>query len=193
MCVAHAVAHTDHTRSRQRRPRPDAPWHHCHRVGVVEEEDARTAFGHLVRHLDHNGDCAKASHDSADADRVRDRLAQSILLRDLEIREGCLVPPDLDLVDDVVGTVERRSGRLVRGHQVPGLRSLDLVSGGALRVREPLGVDVVQRDVEGAVELLVGAEVGDDASGELDAPCPQDGDIRHVRKASMTHSAGGSP
>ena len=190
--VAHAVAHPHHPGRGQPRPRPHAPRHHGHGVRVVEEQGIRAPLGHVVGHLDHHRDGSEAAHDAADADRVGDGLTDPVFPGDIEVGQGCLVATDLDLVDHVVGAVQGGPTRRVCGHRVVGAGSPDELLRRAVRVAEPLCVDVVQRDLQGAVELLIGAEVGEDAPREFDATRPHDGHLRHERKASIGFRAGGS-
>jgi hypothetical protein len=115
----------------------------------------RAELRRVVPHLDHDGDRAEPAEDPADPDRVGDRLAQAVRLRHLEVGERGLVPADLDLVDQVVGAVEGRAPVGERGDGVPRAGLLDQPRRRAFGGREPLRVDVVERDLEGPVELLV--------------------------------------
>ena len=178
--VADAVADADDVRGGQARTAPDAPGHHRHRVRVVEQEAVGAPLDHLVGHLDHDRDRAETPHDAADADRVADRLAQPERLRDVEVGPRRRVPADLDLVDQVVGAVERRRPRLVRRDPVPGVRALDELVGREERVGQAFGVDVVEGDLERPVQLLVRAQVREDPPRELDAARADDRDLRHA-------------
>ena len=180
--IADAVAHTDRARGGERRSRPDAPGHHGHWVGVVEQQAVRIELGHLLAHGHHHRDRAEPSHDPADTDRVGDRLAHPVLLGDLEVGERGSVPAHLDLVDDVVGTLEGRASLGEGHHLVARAGLLDQPLRGSLGDREALRVDVVQGDPERAVELFVGTQIGQDVAGELDAPGADDRDLRHARK-----------
>ena len=166
------------------RARPDAPRDHRHRARVGEEQPPGAALDHLVGHLHHHRDRAKPAHDPADADGVADGLSEPVLLRHLEVRDGRGIPTDLDLVDQVVGTVERRSPIAVRGHPVARAELFHQGARSAFGVPEPFGIDVVQRDLEGSVQLCIRAEVGDDAPGELDAARADDRHLRHGPNAS---------
>ena len=88
---------------------------------------------------------------------------------------------DLDLVDQVVGPFERLPSVRTRCDGMRGAEPLDDPFRGAVGISEPLGVDIVQRDREAAPELGVGAEVGQDVPGELDAPGADDRHLGHVR------------
>ena len=101
------------------------------------------------------------------------------------------VPADLDLVDQVVGAVERRRPRLVRRDPVAGVRALDELVGREQRVGQAFGVDVVQGDLERPVQLLVRAQVREDPPRELDAARADDRDLRHARE-SGTRPSGAS-
>ena len=96
------------------------------------------------------GDRAQRAEDAADAERVADRLAQAVAGRDLEVAQGRGVPADLDRVDDVVGAVQR--GAAVE--RAPSMRRprAERASASSARQRlggrEPLGVDVVQGDLD---------------------------------------------
>lgn len=124
-------------------------------------------------------DRAQASHDPADAERVGDRLPHAVAPRDLEIDHGGREPADLDLVDRVRGPRERGATVGERGDAVAGAGAAHDRCGRAIRVGEALGVDVVEGDLELAVDLGVGAEVGDDVPGELDAAGSDDDDPPH--------------
>ena len=81
---------------------------HRHRVRVVEEPrvgaDRLDVAGEVLEHRYR----AQGAHDAADAERVGDRLAQAVLLRDLEVDDGAgLVEADLDRVDDKVCAAQR--------------------------------------------------------------------------------------
>ena len=191
MRVADAVADADDVRGGQARTAPDAPGHHRHRVRVVEQEAVGAPLDHLVGHLDHDGDRAETAHDAADADRVADRLAQPERLRDVEVGPRRRVPADLDLVDQVVGAVERGRPRLVRRDPVAGVRALDELVGREQRVGQAFGVDVVEGDLERPVQLLVRAQVREDPPRELDAARADDRDLRHARE-SGTRPSGAS-
>ena len=79
-----------------------------HRIGVVEEPGVRTDLFQLMRKIQHDGNRAEGAEDSADAERVGDRLAQTIFFRDFEVdhRRG-LVSADLDGIDDKIGVLQR--------------------------------------------------------------------------------------
>ena len=185
MRVAHAVADPDRLRGRPPGPRPDPPGDHRHGVGVVEEQPLGTPLGHLVGHLDHHGDRAETAHDAADPDRVGDRLPQPVAPRDLEVANGRLVSPDLDLVDQVVGALEGgRAVRVCRDH-VAGVQPSDDLVRRTLRVPQPLVVDVVQRELERPGELRVRTEVRQDVPCELHAAGADDRDLRHGAESRL--------
>ena len=79
------------------------------------------------------------------------------------------VPVDLDLVDDVVGALDGGEPVDRGGDRGPGAGLGADPLGDRLGMREPFGVDVVQRQLELAVQLGEAAQVGDDVAGELDA------------------------
>ena len=141
--------------------------------------------------VEQHRDRAQAAHDAADAERVGDRLAQAELLRDLEVGDRArLVAADLDHVDRVVGAVER--GAPVGGRDDLGGR-VERVGdppGDELRRREPLGVDVEQRDL-GAGELLVAEDVAEQVAGEHRAAGADERDLGHGSEATTAANTGG--
>jgi hypothetical protein len=90
MGVPHRVAHADHVR--ERAALVDGPRHHGHRVGVVQQQGVRRQLVEVVADAHRDGNGAEPAEDAADPDRVADRLADPVLLRDLEILEGVPVP-----------------------------------------------------------------------------------------------------
>src|SRR5690242_13256373 len=183
MGVPHRVAHADHVR--ERGALVDGPRHHGHRVGVVQQQGVRRQFVEVVADTHRDGDGAEPAEDAADPDRVADRLADPVLLRDLEVHEGMPVPPDLDLVDDVVRAVHGGPAFRAGLHPVPGARPPHDRRGGALGVREALRVDVVQDDGDLPGQLRERAQVGDYVAGELHAASADDCDSGHERECSM--------
>ena len=120
-----------------------------HRVRVVEKPGAgRTEVGHLPSQREHVLRCAEGAEDPADAERVADRLTKPVPRRELEVAERRLVSPDLDHVEDEVGAVERCAPIEVRAD--PWARPA--LAGHVMRHRlggvEPVGVDVVERDLD---------------------------------------------
>src|SRR6185437_13862774 len=112
----------------------------------------------------------QAAEDAADTDRVTDRLAQPELGRDVEVEPGRVVPADLDLVDHVLGTLDRRSAVERGGDRDAGTGLVDDPVDQPLGEGESLGADVVQRQVELPAQLGESAQVSCDIPGELDAP-----------------------
>jgi hypothetical protein len=55
-------------------------------------------------------------------------------------------------------------------------------------VSEPVGVDVVERQLEPAVQLGESAQVGDDVTGELDAAGADERYLRHDRTMTPTRT-----
>ena len=92
------------------------------------------------------------AEDAADAERVGDRLPQAVAGRDLEVEQRRRVTADLDHVEHVVGSLERRAPIEVRADRRRGAALAGDVARHRLGGREPVGVDVVQRDL-GVAEL----------------------------------------
>jgi hypothetical protein len=149
-----------------------------HRVGVVEQPRVRRDRREVLADPEQHGDRAQRAEDPADAERVADRLAQPVAGGQLEVEHRRLVHADLDHVDGEVGAVERRPPLRVGGDARP--RPELLVEpvrqrGGGL---QPLGVDVVQRELEPA-QVLVGEEVAEQLTGERGAARADEGHFGH--------------
>ncbi len=142
-------------------------------------------FVEVVADAQHDGDGAEPAEDATDPEGVGDRLAEPVLLRDLEVRAGCPVPADLDLVDDVVGALHGGPALRAGLHPVSGAGSPHDGRGGARRVRETLRVDVVQGDGHQAPELRERAQIGHHVAGELHAARTDDRDSDHERERSI--------
>ena len=110
--VLHRVAQPDDLR--RRRARVDEPAEHRHRVRVVEEPRRGAEVGHLVPSASMWSARSQRPEDAADAERVGDRLPKPEAGRDLEVEQRGRVTADLNHVQDVVGTLERRAPVEVR-------------------------------------------------------------------------------
>ena len=120
------VAETDDVL--RRRAAVDEPAEHRHRVRVVEQPGTRAELRHLAPEREHVVGGAERAEDAADPERVRDRLAQTVPRRDLEVEQRRRMASDLHHVDHVVGAVERlpaaRGARRSRArHRAPAPRS----------------------------------------------------------------------
>src|SRR5665811_710824 len=89
-----------------RRALVPGPAVHRHRVGVVEHPGAGAQLGHVVGDAEHDRDGAQGAEHGAHPRGVGDRLAQAVLLRDLEVEQRRRVAADLDHIDGEVGAVE---------------------------------------------------------------------------------------
>src|SRR6185312_392057 len=138
--VAHGVAQADD--ALEGGAGIDAPRQHRHRVAVVQQVRLRRHLGEVLADPDGHRQGAQATGDPADADGVTDRLAYAEAGRDVEVGPGGRVAPDLDRVDDVVGSVDR--GEPVQAGGDAGARA-GLVTdpaGKGFRVAEAGGIDV---------------------------------------------------
>jgi hypothetical protein len=153
---------------------------HGHRVGVVEQPRIGAHLRHVLGNPGENREGPQSAEDASDPDGVSDGLIQPVARRDVEITLGRLEHPDLDGVDDVVGTVERPAP--IRG-------GVDLGCGTGrpcrctrdhLRCRQPIDIDVVQDD-SGCGQLGKREDVAKQLAGELDAACADDHDGGLVR------------
>ena len=106
--------------------------------------------------------------DPADAERVGDRLAKPEARRDLEVDQRGPVAPDLDHVEHVVGPLERRAPIEVRADRRRGATLAGDARRHRLGGREPIRVDVVERDL-GLAELGVLEDVPEQVLREDDA------------------------
>ena len=156
-----------------------------HRIDVLQHQRVRAELLHVARDVDQHRRCAEAAHDAADAERVGDRLAQAVLLRHLEIGNGAgLVAGDLDHQHDVVGILQRAAA--VGGGGDFRLR----IDGGRdalrddVRRREPLRVDVHQRDLA-VLEQRLGQDVADEVFHEHRRAGADHGDLGHCRSTFL--------
>lgn len=116
---------------------------HRHRIDIVEEGNVAGDFFHVTAHIEHDGDGAQATHDTADAQGVGNGLAQAVFFGDVEVdqRRG-LVATDLKHGDGVVGVFE---GLFAVGGGDDlgfGTECLGNLVGDDFRGFEALGVDV---------------------------------------------------
>ena len=88
-----------------------------------------------------------AADDPADAERVGDGLAQTVLLRNLEVDHSAgFVAGDLEHRDGVVGPVERGAAVERRLDDRMNAQRFGDAASDYLRGAQPLRVDVMQRD-----------------------------------------------
>ncbi|OPZ10311.1 MAG: hypothetical protein BWZ10_02411 [candidate division BRC1 bacterium ADurb.BinA364] len=154
-----------------------------HRIGVIQKPGVGADGLDVPREIEHHGNGAKAAENPSDAQRVGDGLAQAVFLGNLEVDHGArLVAADLNGVDDEIGVAQRRPAHL------------DSVIGGDFRAAfvdvfvqrlkhhrrflEPLGVDIVERELavaQGGSQQTVAHDV----LGEDRAAGPHEGDFGH--------------
>ena len=138
----------------------------------------RAQLGHLVAERQHDRDGAQRAEDPADSQGVADRLAQAVGGRDLEVEQGGRVAADLDHVDHVVGAVERAAAVEMGLDARLCAERRGGVAGHRLGDREPLGIDVVKRDLAVA-QLGEREDVAQQVLGELDASRTHEDDSWH--------------
>src|SRR5207244_319784 len=97
-----------------------------------------------------------------------DRLTEAVARRNLEVEQRRLVAADLDHVQHEVRAVDRLAPVEVRGDPRRGAALRGDVAGHRLGGREPVGVDVVERDLD-VVQLGEVEEVSEQVARELDA------------------------
>ena len=95
---------------------------HRHRVGVVQQPGVGAQLGHVAADVEEHRDRAQGAKDGADPERVADRLAQAVLLGDVEVEARGGDAADLDRVDGEVGAVEGRATVEVGLDRARGLR-----------------------------------------------------------------------
>ena len=162
------------------------PGVHRHRVGVVEE--ARPGGRHLadvLAEVQDDRDVALAVEDAARADRVADALVDAVFERDADVIGIGLEAADADAADDVVRALERLAaigGRGDGGGQPVGL---DHAVEHLPDHRKAVLADVGQCEL-GVAQLRDRHDVGEQASGEADAPGANDGDLELVHEVSKT-------
>ena len=78
----HAVTEADRA---DRAGAADRPAIHRHRIDVLQEDRIRTMLLHQPAVFEKHRNRAKSAHDAADAEGIADRLAESVLLRNLEV------------------------------------------------------------------------------------------------------------
>src|SRR5450759_3501654 len=178
MCVAHRMAQPNH--AVEWAARVDRPGQHRHRVAVVEQVCVGRHCGQVFADLGQHRDRPQAAEDAADADGVRDGLADAVPRGDVEVRAGRTVSADLDLVHHIVRALDCREP-VDAGGDLRARIALDADPlGHRVGVTQPLGVDVVQRQLEIPVQLAEAAQVCDDVTGELDASGPDEGNFNHA-------------
>ena len=107
----------------------------------------------------------------------------AVARRDLEVEQRRRVAADLDHVDHVVGAVERRAAVEVRGDRRRGAARPRDVARHRLGGREPVRVDVVERDLD-AVQRGEGEDVAEEVLREDDAAGTDERDPRHATPSS---------
>ena len=77
-------------------------------VGIVEEPRARADLLDVAGKVLQNGNGAQRAHDAADSERIRNRLAQAVFLRNFKIDHGGrFIAAHLDGIDDEIRTSQR--------------------------------------------------------------------------------------
>ena len=173
-CSLDAVAKTD-----MRDPElVEQPAVHRHRIGVVDQEGIWAEGMHIGRNRLVGRRGAEEAHHAAGTERIADRLVQTVLAGNLDIKPVRLQPTDLEGDDDVVGPVERPLaviGRLDDGREAVMLHQRPRRRAGSLGRGE---VDVHQR--EGALpQLWKAEEISHEAQREDNSSCPDDRDLGH--------------
>ena len=172
----------------------DGPAEHRHRVDVLQQQRVGAELLHVAADVEQHRDRPQAAHDPADAERVGDRLAQPVALRDLEVDDGRRpVAADLERGHDVVGAVERgapvgRSPRRPRRRRAPRRGRAPTISD----VAQPLGVDVHQRERRRVGELREAQHVADEVAGEDGRAGADERDPRHARHGGANQRAAAS-
>ena len=138
----------------------------------------RAQLGHLVAEREHDRGRAQRPEDAADAQGVADRLAQAVGGGDLEVEQGGRVAADLDHVDHVVGAVQRPAAVEMGLDARLGAEHAGRVAGHRLGDGQPVGVDVVKRDLAVA-QLGEREDVSQQVLGELDASRTHEDDSWH--------------
>ena len=172
----------------ERRALVHRPGQHGHRVAVAEQVGVRADVVHVPGQRGGHRDGPQAAEDPADAQGVADRLAHPVPGRDVEVGPGRVVAADLHLVDHVAGAVQRLAPVLGRADRGVRARLRGDPLGQPLGVGQPPGTDVVQREMQLAAELGVGAEVGHHVPGELDTARADKGHLDH---SSVVFHCGG--
>jgi hypothetical protein len=105
------------------------------------------------------------------------------LARHVEVDLGCPRATDLDRIDDEVRAGERLPAVEVGADLRRGTQRAGRPAGHPLRRREPVGVDIVERDL-GVAERRGGQDVAEQVPGELDAAGADEDDPGHGSSAS---------
>ena len=156
------------------------PGRHRHRVGVAEAPRLGAQLSNVLRDVHEHGDRSQAAEDPADPDRVADGLPQAISVRNLEVPQACGIAAGFQLTDHKVGAIERaltfpgdlnQCARTSLAINRPGDRRRD---------PEPLGIDVVEHDVQLAVQVRHGEQVRQDPAGEFDVSRADQDDLAYI-------------
>ena len=182
-----AVAQTDglDVGSNDRGP----PHVHRHRVGVVQQPCVGADLTHVGGQLGEHREGAQRAEHATDARRVADGLLQTVGRGDPQVRDGRGDPTDLDHVDHEVSTGQRLAAVQRRTHPRTGAELLVQAPRGALGDGEPLGIDVMQGELD-IRELGELEEVGAQLTGEDHTACTDERDSDHAGDtARSAHSA----
>ena len=165
--------------ARERRRLVHRPRQHRHRVRVVEEIGVWAVRNHVAGEPDDDRNRAQPAEDATDAKGVSDRLTDPVAGGDVEVDACGVVTADLDLVDHVGRSVERRLPLEVGAHLGSRSALADDPSRQILRESQPVLPDVMQRDLDLVAELREAAQVRYDVACEFDAACADEGDLDH--------------
>ena len=156
---------------------------HGHGIGVVQEPGVRADGLHVLGEIQHDGNGAQGTEDSADAQGVRDGLAKAVLLGYLEVDDrGGLVAAHLDGVDHEIRALQRRlailNAKVAGDLRAAFVEILVQVVQNRLGFLETLAVNVIQGDLD-VLQGLAAHAVAQDVAAENGASSTHEGYFGH--------------
>ena len=127
------------------------PGQHGHGIGVVEKPGVRADLLHVAGKVHHDRNGPEGAEDTADPQRIRDRLPQAVFFGDLKIRDRTgIIPSDLDGIDYIVGAAQGILSRIrAQITADPGFGpviAVDCLQHGS-RLLEPDRINIIESDL----------------------------------------------
>jgi len=176
-----------------RRCAADSPGDDRHWVDVIEQPCIGADLFHIVGNVKEHRDRAQSAHDPADAQRVGNRLAQTVLPGNVEIdHRRRTIPTDLEHRDHIICPI--KCGTAVGGcldDRVRAESQSESLGDNACRF-QPLLVDIMQGDPR-IGKLPISQDIAKQVLGKHRASCADKCDFGHrtpwSEAGSMSHQA----
>ncbi|MMZ60065.1 hypothetical protein D1872_221370 [compost metagenome] len=122
---------------------------HRHRIRIIEEPGIGAYLLNIPGKVKHDRNRAQVAEDPADAQRVANRLTQSVFFRHFKIGDRTrVIPADLNGVNDVFGAAQRRFAVAVGLDGAAAPQRCRHAVKQTFRVAQALGVNIEQRKLE---------------------------------------------